>query len=311
MTKFPDVVSAPAFVGSTGNTVPAGLGTTYWVDTVNGSDGDDGKSPTFNGSSGPKQTVAGVFAVLASHDVVYLNGDIREEVVAPLGVFGVKLIGNVAGQTRHSTSGGVAVDGNGVSWREPASGATTGGALLTLIEQGWEIRNILFVPKSDATAIRLKRAEDGVTPDASHARIVGCKIIGGSIATQIGIEDVGGCHHVLIAECEITTVQSGLKNTSTAIANPLRWRVERNFFYDATTHLDMPFTQSIVKDNVFDEATTNVDTSGGAGENFILDNYFSDDTGNISNANGYTGDATDVWRNFAQTGASSTVGVPA
>lgn len=293
------------------STQPIG-GTYYFVDTVNGSDGNNGLSRTVDGSGGgPFSTVARALELVASHDVVFINGDVREEVVAPLGVYGVKLIGNVYGQTRHATSGGVAVDGNGVNWREPASGATTGGALLKLIEQGWEVHNILFVPKSDATAIRLSRRESATIPDASHAKIVGCKFIGGSIATQIGIEDDGGCHHVYVGGCEFFTLQSGILNTSTTIANPLRWLVENNIFMDETTHLDLPATQCIVRGNVFDEATTNVDVGAGAGENFVLDNYFSDDTGDIAIANGYVGDASDVWRNFAQTGASWTVGVPA
>ncbi len=302
LTNFPNGITSLGVPLPSGGGLPLG-GTTYFVDTVNGNDGYDGKAPSADGSgSGPLSTVERAFELVADNDVVYLKGDIREEVLAPLGVTGVTLIGNVGGQTRHD---------DGCRWREPASGATTGGALLTLREQGWEVRNILFVPKSDATALRVRRAEDAVYPDGSHAKIVGCKFIGASIATQKGLEDVGGCHHVLVQDCEFITLQRGIINTSTAIANPLRWTIKGNVFRDETTHLDMPLTQSIVRDNVFDEATTNLDTSGGAGVNFVIDNYFANDASDITISDGYTGHASDIWRNFSSATAAMTVGVPA
>jgi hypothetical protein len=260
----------------------------------------------------PFETVAEAFTHIAavgeSNGVLYVQGDIREEATAPLGVYGWRIQGAVGGRPRHSTSGGVAVAGNGVNWREPASGATTGGALLTLLEQGWEVQDILFVPKSDGTALRLSRRESASIPDASHAVIRGCKFIGAATATCLGIEDDGGCHHVLVELCEFNTLDSGIVNTSATIANPLRWMVRNNIFMNNDEHIDMPFTESVVLANVFDEATTNVETDGGAGGNFVIDNYFQEDQASITNGNGYAGHANDVWRNFSQNTAAVTVG---
>lgn len=285
--------------------VAHGRGTVWYVDTVNGAD-----SGSFDGRSWtqPFKTMAHAFTQVASNDVIYVRGDVREEAEAPLGVYGVSIIGGFGGMPRHATDGGTVVDGNGTSWREPASGATTGGALLLLRQQGWEVHNILFVPKSDATALQLKRREDGVDPDASHAIISGCKFIGGATATCLGIEDDGGCHHVLVEHCEFFTLDSAIVNTSTTIANPLRWVIRDNIFMDNDEHIDMPFTESVVKDNVFDEAVTNVEVDGGAGGNFVVDNYFADDQADITNGNGYAGHATDIWRNFSGNTAAMTVG---
>ncbi len=293
------ITSTVPFIASGGQVGPSGAatvgGTSYFVDTVTGNDSGSGYS------TAPYATVAFALTKVVSGDTVYVKGDVREEVVAPLGVYGVKIVGNVAGMTRHD---------NGCRWREPASGATTGGALLTLIEQGWEVHNILFVPKSDGTAIRLRRAEDAVYPDGSHAKIVNCKIIGGSIATNTGIEDVGGVHHILIAGCELMTLASAIEGTSTAIANPLRWQIVNNWFLDCTSHINLSASSCIVRGNVMSEATTNLDLSGGAGANYVVENFFSNTEADITISDGYTPGTNDVWRNYTTNTAAQTVGVP-
>lgn len=276
--------------------VGQGVGEVWYVDTVTGADTNEGRAWDNAFASMDK-----ALDTVADNDVIFVRGDVREEVEAPLGVQGVRIIGATGGNTRHD---------DGVRWREPSSGATSGGALLLLHEQGWEVHNILFVPKSDATALQLKRREDGVNPDASHAVIRGCKFIGAATATTIGIEDDGGCHHVLVEDCEFNTLNSGIVSSSQVISDPLRWVIRGCIFIDNTEHIDAPFTESVVKDNIFDEATTNVEVDGGAGGNFVIDNYFQQDQANISVSDGYAGDSTDVWRNFSQNTAAMTVGVP-
>lgn len=302
-TRFVDAVQAPYFIGALGSNLPVG-GQTYFVNTVTGSDGNNGLSPTFSGNGdGPKATVASVFALLADNDVVYIKGVVAEEVVAPLGVQGVTLIGNTGGRTRHD---------DGVRWKEPASGATTGGALLTLREQGWTVRNILFVPKSDGTALRIKRNEDAVNPDGSHCIIQGCKFIGAAVATCKGIEDVGGSHHVLVEDCEFMTLANAIQNTSTAIANPLRWLIRRNWFNDCTAYITLPATQCIVADNYFmsNPSGNVIVMSAGVGGNMVLKNFFPDTNANITSGNGYDGVAGDIWRNYSTDTAAESVTTP-
>lgn len=288
-----------------------GMGDVWYVDTVNGAD-----SGSFDGRSWlqPFATMGKAFANVGDNDVIYARGDIREELLSPLGVFGVKVIGGFGGRPRHSTDGGVAVSGNGCSWREPASGATTGGALLTLRQQGWEVHNILFVPKSDATAVRLRRAEDATYPDGSHAVISGCRFTVGTAATTIGIEDHGGCSHVSVRGCEFEGLADAMEHTTGAgIDAPNLYVIEDNFFTRNTDHIVMPLDQSRILRNVFDEATTNIDLRAGLeGENFVLENQFANNESDITESDGYFGHAnnSDVWRNWAADGDTMIAGVP-
>jgi hypothetical protein len=290
---------------------PHGYRKAWYVDTVNGADGG-----SFDGLSWdqPFKSMGEAFANVGDNDVIFGLGDVREELLAPLGVFGVRIIGGFGGNTRHSTEGGVAVSGNSLSWREPASGATTGGALLTLRQQGWEVHNILFVPKSDATAIRLRRAEDATYPDASHAIINRVRIILGAVGTSKGVEDHGGCSHVTIQNSEFDTLAEAIGHTVGAgIDSPNRYVIRRNWFRGNSDHVDLPCNLTLVEENVFftDATGKNVDVAGGTtGVNRVLMNWFASDQGDITIANGYEPGTADVWRNYSANTAAHTVGVP-
>lgn len=277
-------------------------GLEIYVDTVGGSNNNSGTS----GWSDAKATMAAALAIATDNSTIYVVGDVREEVLSPLGVQGCRIVGSAGGNTRHD---------DGVRWREPASGATSGGALLTLREQGWEVSNILFVPKSDGTALRLRRAEDATYPDGSHALIRNCKFIGAAIATNKGIEDHGGSHHNVIEDCEFHTMQFAITHTVGAgIASPLRWTVRGNRFSDCTNFIDLPGNECLVEKNkLFEDASAlNIDTSGGtAGKNVVIDNYLATAQASVTVANGYVGHASDShWRNFSNNTAAMTVGIP-
>ena len=252
----------------------------------------------------PLATMGEAFSRVADNDRVFFIGNIREQLLAPLGVQGVKLIGAAGGRTRHD---------DGARWYEPAS-ATADTPLLTLREQGWEVHNVLMVPSADAvTCIRVRRAEDAVYPDGSHAIIRGVKFMGNDeTPVGAGVEDHGGAHHVLVEGCEFHGLTDAIKHTSGAgIAAPLRWLIRGNFFESNTNHLTLPGNACRVVGNIFDEATVNVDTSAGtAGGNFVLDNWFSNAEADISNSDGYTAHASDFWRNWSMNTAAQTVGVP-
>lgn len=250
-----------------------------------------------------------------SNGTLYVMGDIREEVVAPVGIYGWKIVAAVGGRPRHVTADGVALQGNGVNWREPASGATSGGALLTLIEHGWEVHGVMWIPKSDGTALRLRRAESATFPDPSHALIKRCRFFAGSAATTKGIEDHGGCSHVTIEDCEFEGLETALDHTTGAgIDAPNLYVIQRNFFARNTNHIVMPLDQSRILKNILDEATVNIDLRGGLeGENFVLENQFANAEADITESDGYFGNAndTDVWRNWASDGDTMIAGVPA
>src|SRR3990167_3337583 len=66
--------------------------TSYFVDTVNGSDSNDGKS-----WSNAFATMDAAFDAVADHGRIYVIGDVREELLTPLGVQGVAIIGATNG----------------------------------------------------------------------------------------------------------------------------------------------------------------------------------------------------------------------
>lgn len=267
-----------------------------YVDTVSGSPNNDGSS-----QDKPLSTMAAAFGQVQSNDVIYVRGRIREQLIAPIGKTGVKIIGLVGGSTRHD---------DGVRWDSPASPAAN-TPLLTLRNQGWELHGILFVPATGIAAVRLRREETATFPDASHALIRGCKFVSDA---GTAIEDYGGCHHVAIVGNEFagsaTTLPKGIDNVNTSIANPLRWAIVGNTFFEVDEQIDLPATQCLIRGNVMCAGTIVIDTGGGAGKNRVIGNEFADDEADVSNGNGYTGHADDIWRNHAADQPDATAGVP-
>lgn len=269
-----------------------------FVDTAGGASGNSGGS--FRAAFA---TMTAALAVVEDHGTIYVVGDVREQLLSPLGVQGVRIISAAGGRTRHD---------DGARWRDPAS-AVASTPLFTIREQGWELHNILFVPPASQTAVRLRRAEDATYPDGSHAVIKGCKFIGNDATPQgVGIESHGGSHHDLIEDCEFMGLVDAIKHTTGAgIASPLRWEIRRSWFATNTNHITLPANQSQIEQNKFDPATVVINTSGGTeGKNYVVDNHFSDAEADIDNAHGYTGHAADVWRNFSANIAAMYVGVP-
>jgi len=303
MTEFSGISSfgVPLFPG--GAVYPLG-GLHYFVDSVEGADGNTGTEPnTTSSNNGPLATMARALALVASNDVIHVRGDIREQLTAPLNVEGVVITGNYGGNVRHD---------DGARWRTPASPVAT-TPLLTLRMQGWEIHNILFVPAANIAAVRIRRAEDATYPDGSHAIIQRCKFIGDDGApVGIGIDDHGGSHHNTIEDCEFMGLVTAIQHTAGAgIASPLRWRILRSWFATNTNHIVLPCNQCVLDGNRFDPATVVINTSGGTeGKNYVGINQFSDIEADVDNAHGYTGHATDVWRNYSADVAAMTAGVP-
>ena len=264
------------------------VGGTWFVDTVNGTAAGTGTPYK------PFATMAAALAVVASGDQIFVQGTVREQLVAPLGITGVAIIGTAQGGVR---------DDDGAKWTYPASGAVAGQALLRCRNQGWSVKNFLMTPEPTSGAcIELMRAEDAVNPDASHFIADGMRFVGIDVTTTYGIRDIGGCSNVQVNNCEFYLCTTGLWCSSTAIANPLRWRVTGNRFFQNTNDIIAPSTLAIIEDNRFTNtaATQKIKIDGGAGENTITGNTFPDVAADIDPANGYDGEATDIWaQNFA------------
>lgn len=289
-----------------GRPLPVG-GTVWFVNTAAGADGNTGREPvTISSTDGPLATMARAFAQCGDNDVIYVKGVVREQIVAPLGVQGVVIVGNVGGRTRHD---------DGARWTFPAT-PTAATPLLTLREQGWEVHNLLMVPYTASGAIRLRREENATYPDASHAIISGCKFIAD---TGIGIEDYGGNSHVLVDSCEFngsaTVLTNGILNTNVSIANPLRWLIQNNIFQQVTQSIVMQGSECVIRNNVFGLPFSSgrkiIALAGGTGYNQVLYNFFNENEANMLISKGYSSAAaTDSWRNYSNNVAAMTVGVP-
>lgn len=275
-----------------------------FVNGFSGNDSNSGKS-----WATAFKTMARAFNFVKSNDVIFLTGRITEQLVAPLGVYDVRIIG-ISNVPRQSTNNG-AQAGYSAYWKYKTSTVATPN--LELIEQGWSIENILFEPTATGTGIQLTRAEDAVHPDPSHALIKGCRFVGG----LNGIVDSGGCFNVRIIN-NVFQTQTGFSVTAVAgagIACPTQWNVIGNHFVGMTNGFSVELKNSLVKGNFFTAGGTpnttvvlNVKGLGLAGgNNFVVDNYLQTATANF-NSPDVEGFATDVWNNVSIDGEVGMVG---
>lgn len=245
----------------------------------------------------------GVKPTLRSRDTIIIGGVLREQAVAPDGVYDVLVVG-AANTPRQATDAGVAT-GGGATWMAPASGAVALTPLLEIVRQGWEFENILFNPHTNSAAIRLTTA--GGLEEAGQFSMRGCAILGGGTG-QIGIEDNGGSGFVTIEDCDFQLLTgTAILGLTTANAVPLSWNIVRNRFRQNTNDIKMSLRYALIEANRFFTAgsgSTNkvVDTIAlsGQGEwNQVILNQFPNVAAEIKNDNGYRGSSTDLWNNYA------------
>lgn len=303
------VINVGAFTGATAALInrnfnslgmAAGLGPgKVWYVNANGGGGD---GSSWNQAFG---RMADAFSVLSSNDNIFLLGQVREELTAPLGVSNVRIIG-AGTRTRYgneSSFGTPALDAAS-AWRPPVT-PTAATPLLTLRQQGWYIANILFDCPVDAAAILLRREETATYPDPSSAWIENCQFSDG----KNGIEDTGGCYNILVANNRFRRLSGqAYKVNSTGIAVPLENTFIGNQIQDCDGGIIGSFNQAIIAGNTFQDGPTHdytqgkintVAVSAQGGDNMVINNYTFDAAGDIDPAGGYTGSATDIWRTFA------------
>lgn len=268
-----------------------------------GSDSNDGRSPLT-----PFATVERAFEFIDCYDVVVIDGVITEQVVAPLGVFDVTLVG-AANSPRQATSSGTPT-GGGAYWKPPAS-PTAATALLELIEQGWTIQNICFNPHTTSPAIQATRAESATHPDPSHMVIDSCYFIGGG-SGQIGYQDSGGCFNMTIRNSYFQALTTAIKGIAGAgIADPLRNLYCDNYFLQNTNDIVIGCSYGRIMRNTHKLTTTQkVDLTAG-GHEIVTLNFFDDNAADIDPAHGYTGSSTGTWLNYVLNQAALQVGQPA
>ncbi len=244
----------------------------YFVDTVNGSDSNNGQS--FENAFA---TMAKAIATVETGGHIYFRGDVREECIGSNLKFDVTIEG--VGALHHADLPSAAYHPGAAIWRAPAveTGTTP---LLELRGRGWTFKNFMVVSPTDAAAFLLKRnALSGVNEyDASHATFENIRAQG----THHFIEDNGGCYNVTIRGCQIAQFADvAIVNTSTSVANPLNWKIISNIFpgdvsgFGNVTHIDSPLNCAIINGNVFGTVRSTakyIDLTGGGGANVICDN---------------------------------------
>lgn len=296
-------------------------GTTYYVDANTGVNTRSGKSwrKAF-------LTMAKAFSVVASGDTICFTGKIREQLITPVNIFDVTVIG-IGNRPHHADSTPTGGQYAQATWTTPASGATT-AALVKVLQQGWKFENILFAGPSDHACIWLFRdaGAGDLERDASHAVVRNCRFASG----QDGIW-VTEVFDILIEDNLFGNGASGFTGfavlgvAGSGVANPLMGVVRRNQFLGNTNHFKCTCSYWRIYENTFDDGGTpnttvvlnTKDPGAGGGNNFIYNNVFQTATANF-NTPDVVGQTTDVWAmnisidsTAAGVGANQEWGVPA
>ena len=277
-----------------------------------GSDANNGLSPTT-----PLATMARAFALIYNTTgtqyveqvgaTIVLIGTIREQVTAPI-VKNVTIVG-ASPQPYQGTDSGADNGAGCACWLAPTS-PTASTPLLTIVEQGWVLRNIMFGTVASTPSVRFKGLETAAFPDASHAIVDGCMFATQGLTAEDGI---GGYN---LYNCRFTnnTFQglsgTAIKGEDVSIRTPASNVIEGNFFRECANAINMPMNYGRIVGNFFKDVTTlQIDINAGA-DNFVSLNFFDKTQANISIAQGFVGNASDIWRNYSSDTAAQTVGVP-
>lgn len=303
----------PTLVGRTWYVLGNSVTTLGPLGTVVGSDSNNGLSPVT-----PLLTMARALALCDSYDIIVLMGVIREQVVTPVGVYDVTVVG-ASNQPRQATNNGV-YTGGGASWLAPSSPAAT-TPLVRVVEQSWKFINLQMAPVAASACITFDRRETAAIPDASHGSVDGCYFSTGG-SGGFGVEIIE-CKKIFIKNStfEALTGAGGLAINTTAgdgIANPSYCEIIGNKFASNTGDMDLVGMEKglIANNNLYTTNTVlagiriKLTTSGGSGRNHVLDNNFADVAADVSIANGYVPGTDDVWRNWTSNTNVPIVTVP-
>jgi hypothetical protein len=241
---------------------PERKGRAWFVDASSGVDGN-GESP-----STASATMDKIFDKLASGDIIYAIGNIREQLVTPVQVFDVTIIGC---GNRPRNADAVPAGGNwaAVTWRAPASGGTAAQATLRILQQGWTIYNILFnMIDTNAAGIEIVRnaGADDAERDASHASIIGCRFAGAGIGIRSGVAGSFTENTTNVLVQGNTFLSNTTAILQTAGFGGLNWQIKDNDFITCTNDIVGPFSATKIIGNRMSLApTASIVLTGGAG----------------------------------------------
>ena len=269
---------------------------------------DASRTTTGNGKS-PKlafKTMQEAFNMLKSGDIIYFVGKVTEQLVTPVQVFDVTVVG-CGNRPRHadSTPAGGAYAAS--QWGPPASGGTAAQATVRVLQQGWRFVNILWTAiDANAAMIEIVRnaGADDAERDASHTEVLGCKFAGAGIGIKSGAtsfaENTTNC---LVQGNTFLSNTYGMRQTTGF--GGLNWQILDNVFISCTNDIVGPFTASKILRNSFSLAPTGALILTGAGLNMVHGNYMP---GTYAAGTLYAPGTSDNWNgNFASTGVTAAV----
>ena len=285
-------------------------GQTYYVDAYDGNDSYNGKT-----WDRPFLTMERAFETLSSGDTISVVGKIREQLITPVQVFDVTIIGG-GNRPRHADAEPDPTGRHTTATWAPPDSPTAATPLVKVLQQGWRFQNLVFVGPTDAASVLLFRdgGSGNAERDASHAEFIGCRFASGATA----IEQSGGAGHMGLYNCFITSMTAAaLKHTGGAgIGYPIRMEAIGNRFASCPTIMTAvaAFDYSF-QDNtfMFESAPTLVfDFTGGARNNMggRQPNSYNIAAEDFDPLGGVTGSgATDVWRSILTN--AEEIGLPA
>lgn len=265
-------------------------GRAWFVDTSYGKSGN-GKSPKTAFS-----TMAQAFSMVGSGDIIYFVGKVTEQLVTPVQVFDVTVVG-CGNRPRHADAAPVGGNYAASTWAAPAS-PTASTALVRVLQQGWRFVNILFAGSAGCPSIELVRnaAAGDAERDASHTEILGCRFAGVA-STDIGVKFGATSYtekvnNVLIKGNDFQGCATGISTHSADLA--YRVQIIGNTFQSNTNHITAGLENGFVSGNTFGIwTTTAVNLTGGAGSNVVTGNYLYGDYSTASNH--YVAASGDEW----------------
>lgn len=284
-----------------------GYGKAMFVNPNQGNSSGKGPKATFS-------TMAEAFSNARSGDIIYVIGNVREQLVTPVQVFDVTVVG-CGNRPRNADAVPAGGAYSAITWRAPASGGTAAQATVRVLQQGWRFINILF-GAIDANAAMIELVRDAgaadAERDASHASILGCRFAGAGVGVRGGVAALYTeiPFNVEINDCDFYACTYGVRSAIQCNA----WQIKNSRFNACTNAITAQLGASMILDSMVTGFTASgnsggIDLRSGAGANVVSRNFLG---GTFSNAGGYNGAASDQWMgNFADVTGGVTQADPA
>lgn len=260
---------------------------------------DPNRSSSGNGKSWANAftTMEEAFAAIASGDRVFFVGKLKEQLITPVQVFDVSIIG-AGNRPRHADSTPDGGQDAAATWAAPAV-PTAATPLVKVLQQGWRFANMVMAGPADASCILGFRngGADDAERDASHLECLGVRFASG----QNGFEQSGGLYNVGIFDCTFHDLTGyAIKHTAGAgIAAPFRWQILRNRFGSCANLMGVwAAHQFQFCDNDIKEITTNYLDFRTGSANTVLRNSFDVAAADFDPTGKVGGSATDNWSNY-------------